>query len=41
LGEAKRGDWTRAAVGWAVWKETVVTQKWIAERLNLKSEVGA
>lgn len=41
LGEAKRGDWTRAAVGWAIWKETVVTQRWIAEKLNLKSAANA
>ena len=26
LSRVKRGDWTRAAVGWAVWKETLVSQ---------------
>ena len=41
LGKATRGDWTRAAVGWAIWKETVVTQRWIAEKLNLKSAANA
>ena len=41
LGRVTRGDWTRAAVGWAIWKETVVTQVWIAEKLNLKSAANA
>jgi putative transposase len=31
------GDWRRTAIAWAVWKSTSVSQKWIAERLGMKS----
>ena len=31
------GDWGRTAIAWAVWKSTSVSQKWIAERLGMKS----
>jgi len=37
----KRGDWTRAAIAWAIWRETIVSQRWIAEELNLKSAANA
>ena len=41
LRAVKRGDWTRAAIAWAVWRETIVPQKWIAEALGLKSAANA
>jgi len=38
----KRGDWrTREAVAWAVWRETIVPQKWIAEALGQKPAANA
>jgi hypothetical protein len=41
LGEVRRNDLTREAVAWAIWKETIVSQKWIAETLILKSAANA
>ncbi len=41
LQQAGRGDGTIAAVGWAVWREAMVSQVWIAESLNLKSAARA
>lgn len=41
LRKVRIGDWTRAAVGWAVWQETLVSQQWIAEEMNLKSAANA
>lgn len=31
------GDWRRAAIAWAIWKRTSVSQEWIAERLGMRS----
>lgn len=41
LRKVVRGDLTRAAVAWAIWKETIVSQQWIADALNLKSAANA
>ncbi|MCG8600224.1 MAG: transposase [Verrucomicrobiales bacterium] len=41
LREVIASDWTRAAVAWAIWKETIVSQSWIAEAMNLKSAANA
>jgi hypothetical protein len=37
----RRGDWRRSSVVWAMAKETIVPQDWIAPRLNLKSAANA
>jgi hypothetical protein len=41
LRRKRRGDWTRASVAWRIWKETTVSQSWIADRLNLSSSANA
>jgi len=41
LKEVRRNDWTRAAIGWAIWKRTSVPHKWIAEAVNLKSAANS
>lgn len=41
LCEVIRGDWTRHAIAWAIARETTVSQKWIAENVNLKSAANA
>jgi putative transposase len=33
----QRGDLRRAAIAWAIWKKTSVSQDWIAEKLGMKS----
>ena len=33
----KRSDLRRAAIAWAIWKQSSVSQEWIAEKLGMKS----
>lgn len=33
----RRGDWKRASIASRIWRETNVTQCWLAERLGLRS----
>lgn len=35
------GDWSRSSLAWAVWKETSVSHRWLAETLNLKSSANS
>lgn len=37
LKKPERGDWRRAAIAWAISRETSVSQEWIANRLGMKS----
>ena len=41
LVEKQYGDWTRTSLAWAVWKETSMSHRWIAENLNLKSAANS
>jgi hypothetical protein len=34
-------DWTRTSIAWAVWKETSVSQAWLADHLNMKSAANS
>lgn len=41
IDEGRYGDWRRASLAWAVWSETSVSHRWIAETLNLKSPANS
>ncbi len=37
----RRGGLTRASVAWRIWRETRVAQRWLAERMGLRSPANA